>query len=106
MSARQTLGIFQRAVAGRWELPPDTRRHIYEFASAVVNDPDQPIRARTNACKVLASLDATQSAENRSMVELTLKFELSNALADSLDQPLSDLPPLSDESMVDDEPQG
>jgi hypothetical protein len=105
MSARQTLAMYQNAIARRWELPPDTRKKIYEFATAVLADPEQPVRARVNASKVLASLDATQSAESRAMVELTLRFDLASAEIEGTSDALAGLePPDPDEPMTSDEP--
>ena len=106
MSSRQVLSLYQRSLAGKWQLPPETRQAIASFAAGVLSDAEAPIRAKTNAAKVLVSLDNLESQERRSLVELTLRHELAGALADSLDQPLSELKPLEGESMVDDSPYG
>lgn len=107
ISTRKLLGMYQRAIVGRWQMPQDTKEKIHKFCMTVLESPSESTRAKTGASKVLASLASVESSDFRSAIELTMKNDaLESALPLVSDALANLLPPGEDESMIDDTPQG
>ena len=104
ISAREQLGLYQKAINGRYKLPETTREGIFAFCASVVANADMPVRSRQNSAKVLLSLASLESQEERSVVEATLRYEISGMIAGG-DGGLAHLqPPAEGESWTDDTP--
>ena len=107
LSSKQLLGMYQRSILGRWQIPPETKGEIHSFCMGVIKNPNESTRAKTGAAKVLASLASVESADNRGMVELTMKNEYAEATMPLIGDALASLlPPFEGESMTDDTPVG
>ncbi len=54
---RETMLLWQQAIAGNWELPEGTKRAIPGFCVRVMQDPDRSDRDKLRAAELLASLN-------------------------------------------------